>query len=58
MRRLLMVRKLNLAWRLYIRLNHSWRLAWHIAAYHQAQHPSRRRSREQAPPIVPVSISY
>jgi hypothetical protein len=31
-----MPRRLYLAWRLYITLNYSWRLAWHIAAYKQA----------------------
>jgi len=29
-----MARRLYLAWRLYIGLNYSWRLAWHKAAYH------------------------
>jgi hypothetical protein len=27
--------RLYLAWRLYIGLNYSWRLAWHKAAYQQ-----------------------
>jgi hypothetical protein len=31
-----MPRRLYLAWRLYIALNYSWRLAWHIAAHQQA----------------------
>jgi hypothetical protein len=31
-----MLRRLYLAWRLYIGLNYSWRLAWHKAAYQQA----------------------
>ncbi len=35
-RRPLMARRLYLAWRLYIGLNYSWRLAWHKAAYQQA----------------------
>ena len=28
-----MPRRLYLAWRLYIGLNYSWRLAWHKAAH-------------------------
>ena len=28
-----MLRRLYLAWRLYSRLNYSWQLAWHKAAY-------------------------
>jgi hypothetical protein len=27
-----MLPRLYLAWRLYVRLNYSWRLAWHKAA--------------------------
>ena len=35
-RRPLVARRLYLAWRLYIGLNYSWRLAWHKAAYERA----------------------
>lgn len=28
-------RRLYLAWRLYITLNYSWRLAWYKSAYYQ-----------------------
>jgi hypothetical protein len=31
-----MPRSLYLAWRLYIALNYSWRLAWYKAAYQRA----------------------
>jgi hypothetical protein len=30
-----MPRRLYLAWRLYITVNYSWRLAWHKAAYQE-----------------------
>lgn len=30
-----MSHRLIVAWRLYMGLNYSWRLAWHKAAYHQ-----------------------
>src|ERR1017187_312453 len=35
MRRLLILRRFYLAWRLYIGLSYSWRIALHKAAYHQ-----------------------
>ena len=31
-----MPRRLYLAWRLYVVLDYSWRLAWYIAAYRRA----------------------
>ncbi len=31
-----MPHRLYLAWRLYIHLHYSWRLAWHKAAYQHA----------------------
>jgi len=30
-----MPRRLYFAWRMYVSLNYSWRVAWHKAAYHQ-----------------------